>query len=432
MVTDRRLLTRVALRNYKSIAACDVSPAQLSFLVGPNGAGKSNFLDALRFVADALQSSLGAALSARDGIGEVLHRSDARAQDFGIRFDFQLASAKGRFILEVGAQPGGGYVVRREECFVAKPSGDSSDSYRIEAGRVVGSTIRHPPACGRDSLYLRNVSGLPEFRPAYDALVGMAVYNLNVDALRALQPPEPLALLKRDGGNIASVLQDLGTRSPGRKESVEEYLAVVVPGLDGVDVRALGPSLALEFRHATPGAGALRRFFANSMSDGTLRALGALVALFQCGDGGVGSPSLVGIEEPEGALHPGAAGALADALADASGLTQVLVTSHSADLLDRDDIQERSILAFSCQHGETKIGLLDRAGRSVLRDRQFTAGELLRIDQLRPDPDSASPDRGDRFGGDQPALTARFDLERARRGAPSFRKLWRAVTELLL
>ena len=150
MATDRRLLTRVALRNYKSIAACDVSPAQLSFLVGPNGAGKSNFLDALRFVADALQSSLGAALSARDGIGEVLHRSDARAQDFGIRFDFQLASAKGRFILEVGAQPGGGYVVRREECFVAKPSGDSSDSYRIEAGRVVGSTIRHPPACGRD------------------------------------------------------------------------------------------------------------------------------------------------------------------------------------------------------------------------------------------------------------------------------------------
>ena len=34
--TDRRLPTGVVLRNYKSIAACDVSPAQLSFLVGPN------------------------------------------------------------------------------------------------------------------------------------------------------------------------------------------------------------------------------------------------------------------------------------------------------------------------------------------------------------------------------------------------------------
>ena len=48
-----QLLTRVRLRNYKSIAACDVSPAPLSFLVGPNGSGKSNFLDALRFVAEA-------------------------------------------------------------------------------------------------------------------------------------------------------------------------------------------------------------------------------------------------------------------------------------------------------------------------------------------------------------------------------------------
>jgi recombinational DNA repair ATPase RecF len=47
--TDRRLLTRIILRDYKSIGACDVRPAQLSFLVGPNGSGKSNFLDGLRF-----------------------------------------------------------------------------------------------------------------------------------------------------------------------------------------------------------------------------------------------------------------------------------------------------------------------------------------------------------------------------------------------
>jgi len=36
MEEDRRLVTRVVLRNYKSIAACDVSPAQLTFLVGPS------------------------------------------------------------------------------------------------------------------------------------------------------------------------------------------------------------------------------------------------------------------------------------------------------------------------------------------------------------------------------------------------------------
>ena len=393
----RRLLSRVVLRSYKSIAACDVSPAQLSFLVGPNGSGKSNFLDALRFVADALRSSLGDALGERGGIKEVLHRSEAGgAQEFGIRFDFQASGVEGRFALEIGGRPRGGYVVLGEECVLVRPEGGSIDSYRVETGSVVASTIRHPPASAGDGLYLRNVSGLPEFRPAYDALTGMAVYNLDVGSLRALQPPEPATLLKRNGSNFASVLRELGSRSPGRKEAVEEYMAVVVPGLAGVDVCPVGPSLALQFRYAASGGGAApRHFFANGMSDGTLRALGALVALFQ-GDGDErtgGKPSLVGIEEPEGALHPGAAGALVEALSDASERVQVLVTSHSADLLDNDAIREGSILAVASRHGRTTIGPLDRAGRSVLHKRLFTAGELLRMDQLQPgpDPDPASP-----------------------------------------
>ena len=137
---DGRLLTRITLRNYKSIAACDISPAPLSFLVGPNGSGKSNFLDSLHFVADALRSSLGDALSERGGIGEVLHRSEAGGggQDFGICFDFRIAGVKGRFALEIGAQPGGGYVIRGEECVLARPEGGSSDSYRVEAGHGRG------------------------------------------------------------------------------------------------------------------------------------------------------------------------------------------------------------------------------------------------------------------------------------------------------
>ncbi|HYO70073.1 MAG TPA: AAA family ATPase, partial [Archangium sp.] len=41
-------LTRVQLRHYRSIEACDVRLGPLTFLVGPNGSGKSNFLDALK------------------------------------------------------------------------------------------------------------------------------------------------------------------------------------------------------------------------------------------------------------------------------------------------------------------------------------------------------------------------------------------------
>ncbi len=48
-------LKRVKIRNYKSIAHCDVELGPFTLLVGRNGSGKSNFLDAIRFVADGLR-----------------------------------------------------------------------------------------------------------------------------------------------------------------------------------------------------------------------------------------------------------------------------------------------------------------------------------------------------------------------------------------
>jgi AAA15 family ATPase/GTPase len=38
------MITRVRLRNYRSIAECDVQLGPLTILVGPNGSGKRNFL----------------------------------------------------------------------------------------------------------------------------------------------------------------------------------------------------------------------------------------------------------------------------------------------------------------------------------------------------------------------------------------------------
>ncbi len=64
-------LTRVMLRNYRSIEACDVELGPLTFLVGQNGSGKSNFLDALRLITDALRTSLDHALRDRGGVHEV-------------------------------------------------------------------------------------------------------------------------------------------------------------------------------------------------------------------------------------------------------------------------------------------------------------------------------------------------------------------------
>lgn len=128
------------------------------------------------------------------------------------------------------------------------------------------------------------------------------------------------------------------------------------------------------------------------MSDGTLRALGVLTAVFQRDK--EAKVSLVAIEEPETALHPAAAGVLLDSLIESSEHVQILVTSHSADMLDRKEVEADNLLAVESHQGVTRIGAVDHVARDALRTHLFTAGELLRQGQLTPDPklfDSGRP-----------------------------------------
>lgn len=122
------------------------------------------------------------------------------------------------------------------------------------------------------------------------------------------------------------------------------------------------------------------------MSDGTLRALGTLIAVTQLAERKT-PVRLVGIEEPETALYPAAAGALVDALREAASHTQVIVTTHSPDLVEQIDPDTDALLAVQSRRGTTEIGPVDPASREAIRKHLFSAGELLRKDQLQIDED---------------------------------------------
>ena len=384
---DSTFITKVVLKNYKSIAACDVRLGPLTFLVGRNGSGKSNFLDALRFVADALNTSLDHAVRARGGINDVCKRSDrsiTESDDFSIRFEFALPDGStGYYAFQIRKRLMG-YMVQTEECKLHNDNLIAPDIYfRVDNGKVTDTSVKVAPAAARDRLYLVNASGLPEFRPIYDAFSRMGFYNLNPDKIRDLQTPDLGDMLIQDGSNLTSVF---GQLSPMVRENIEEYLAVLVPGVQSVRVRKFGPNETLEFRQYVVGNEHPWQFLANNMSDGTLRALGILVALFQGDQNTQKRVPLVGIEEPEIALHPGAVAVLFDGLQDAAHRAQVIVTTHSPDLLDDKHLDVESILAVEAHDGDTVIARVDEASRSVVRDRLFTAGELLRSNQLQPDP----------------------------------------------
>lgn len=381
---------RVTLRNYKSIPACELTLGPLAFLVGPNGSGKSNFLDAFNFVTDALRFSLDHAFRDRGGIGEVRRRSRGHPNHFGIRLDIRLQDGRhGHYAFSIAAREERAYAVKDEECILLSPSELNAPNafYRVKTGSVSKCSLNSPPAASKDRLYLVNLSGFPEFRSVYDALSSMGFYNLNPGLIRELQTPDPGERLNSDGSNLASVFGRVASNYPQLAKRIEEYLSEVVPGITEVDSVSVGPKESLEFRQEVAGSRHPWRFLANSMSDGTLRALGILVALFQPGSENGGSIRLVGIEEPEIALHPAAAGILTDSLRDASQQKQVIVTSHSPDLLDNEEIDDESILAVVSEQGKSRIGHLDEAGRRILREHLYTAGELLRMDQLKPDPE---------------------------------------------
>lgn len=379
---SRAFLKRVILRNYKSIGYCDVRLQPLTYLVGVNGSGKSNFLDALHLVRDALNGSLDNALNERGGLSEVRRRSSGHPTHFGIRLEFGLGNAQtGYYAFNIGALRDRGYEVQTEECVIDGVG--RGPFFHIDRGTLRACSEPNFPAVTSDRLALVAASGLAVFRPVFDALASMGFYNLNPKLMRELQKPQEGRLLKPAGENIASVVGHLERVGSGQMSTIQEYLQTVVPMVHGVERRQVGPMETLEFRQDMAGAKHPWRFLAQNMSDGTLRALGVLVALFQANRDY--APTLVGIEEPETALHPAASTALREALSRASSHTQIIVTSHSPDLLDDQSLPPDAFLAVVSEGGETRIAPLDEASRDVMRDQLFSAGELLRLNQLSPD-----------------------------------------------
>jgi len=382
---------RVTIRNYKSIAACQVNLGSLMFLVGPNGSGKSNFLDALRFVADALRSSLDHALRDRGTIKEVRRRSGGHPNHFALRLDFSLPTGQvGHYSFRIGAKPAGAYEVQTEECRIYNGNALSQGHhFHIQSGKIISASFSPTPATLSDRLFLVAASGVPEFRPVYDALSRIEIYNLNPREIAAMQKPDPGDILRRDGSNAASVLHQF---SPEARELVRNSLSRIVPGVSDAEAKTLGSQETIEFRQVVRGQEHPWRFLAGAMSDGTLRAFGILLAVFQAATVRSCSPLplLIGLEEPEMALHPAAASVLLSALREGARHCQILVTSHSPDLLDNSDIPTDALLAVENQDGLTRIGVIDAAGREVLRDKLFTPGELLRQNQLAPDQSTIS------------------------------------------
>ena len=388
-------IQRVRLRNFRSIRGCDVTLGNLTVLVGPNASGKSNFLDALQFTRDALDSRLDYALRTRDGFDDVCHKPAEVPSHFSVRIDLAIPRVSAMYdrtsfyAFEIGVAPGGGCVVRREAGeHVTAGSADAfervGDHVRIWGSE--GEIVQEAPAS--DDLFLPRAGVV---REVLDQLKDLIVYAFDPVAMRQPQRSGPHEALVRDGHNLGGVLR----KHPSSR--VIEYLSTIVPGVESVEGVQVGGYDTFQISQRSDG-GRGSTFSAASMSDGTLRALAVLVALMTDSlQPRRPRPGLIAIEEIEAGLHPGAVGVLWDALCEASLKSQVIVSTHSPDLLDRDDLENATLLGVSSQEGRTVIGSPSKADLGVLQKKLCTAGELMRQVRLQPDWSDADPSGQDMF-----------------------------------
>lgn len=383
-------LRRVKVKNYRSIASCDVSFAPLTVLLGPNAAGKSNFLDVLRFVADALDTTPTDAMMKRGGLDGVSRRVQADTKGFGILLEFVIQqdgeplSVTYNFVIGDDDTGRHSLVVLGEHCMVRGMPGQSNfeeTSFVVANGLVGGRVGLGDGGIEPDRLYLPLAATQGIFSEVYRSLRRMLFYHLDVGLMRQVQPRLAGTVLDDSGERLGSVLGALSHQYPAFKARIDDYMRAIVPGAVGVDQRVLDTYSAVELR--TRHGDRELAFGPEAMSEGTLRAAGLLAALFQPAVLN-GEVSLLGIEEPETSLHPAAAGVLFDALSEASERVQVVVTTQSADLLDRDDFDPASVRVVTMTDGLTTIGEIDEVSRRIVDDGRATIGELMRGGQLQP------------------------------------------------
>lgn len=382
------------LKRFRSVPTGRIDFDNPTFLVGRNGSGKSNIADAFAFLAEAMVSPLQEVFDRRGGIASVRNRTSGRSfpPNIGLAvectLDQGLRSLQGfkaaRYGFEIKALPEYRFQVLREQCIVTAL--DGTRQWFDRKRNKVESNVEPLSLLGRqqdwlvpDALAIPLLGSISPFVILLQRLRSMRVYAIEPSRLREMQDPDSGTSLRRDGANAASVLEEIERRAPRDLERIGQFLSNIVPNTKAVDTRQHGKKLALEFTQEWDGNKRLN-FEAFNMSDGTLRAFGLLLAVYQ-GE----TPSVIVVEEPEASIHPGAAGAVLDLLRHASTQMQVVVSTHSPDILDAKWIEDKHLRVVSWQKGATSVSNVSELSRKALQQHLMGAGELLRSEALESD-----------------------------------------------
>lgn len=397
-------LISLTVQHYKSLSSVKMDDIQpVTVLVGTNAAGKSNVVDVLKFLRDMVSESLEHAVSRRNGITAIRQHSRTRPYQISIKLclldeEFEDEQARqSSYEITISSLVAGNYKVERETAFWHEEDYEFDDEtngwnhigivqhsmQRFSNGKVFRDGEETKISLPHDQVAL----GLTLFRHS-EGIAGkisnfvrsLRFTTIFPNTLREPKKPDADAALKETGENWASILKALKRTPKGRQEleRIKEMMQVVMPNLRDIFVATVGGYLVPQFRVAeTAGRKEVTyNLDPSQLSDGTLRVLGILLALYQ-----LPHPSFVAIEEPEQTVHPGLLAMLAEAFHEVSERTQLFVTSHSPHLIEYFSPEEIRVVAM--EDGETRVTGIKSAQLEAIKEKLISIQELMLAEGLQ-------------------------------------------------
>ncbi len=357
----------------------------LNVLIGPNGAGKSNLIEAIS-VLRAVPRDLPVPFRKGGGVRDWLWGGPPRAERARISITLGEGhvrrAKKGtfpiRYDLAFGEQ-GGAFVVLDERLEHDGPAVGQSrpDVYvKYSGGKVMLNALEGNKYLSRASL--DSSQSILSQRKDSDSYPEMTRLAALLDEIRIYRSwtfgPEAFVReasriddrndrLSEAFDNLPARLAVL-KRDPSVKKRLLQCLRELAPGFDDLEIIPEGGRLQL---HLAEGS---RTTSAHRLSDGTLKFLCLLAILLD-----PTPPPLLVIEEPELGLHPDTFPLIHDLLVEASQRTQLLVTTHSTNLIDSFTDQAESILVVDKRGLSTVVANIDPGDGEGLASR-WLSGQI--------------------------------------------------------
>ena len=337
------------VRNYRALRDVELKGiTPLSVFLGPNGSGKSTLFDVFAFLAECFTIGLRPAWEKRGRFKELRTRGSDGPIEFELKYRESPKAPLITYHLTIDEDTKGPCVKTEWLQWRRGSRGRPFRFLNFEGGKGHATPGEIPDEEDKqineqfNDLLTLAVSRFgqsmhhPRVSAFYRFITDWHFSHLSADVTRGNSDPSPQERLSETGDNLPNVIQHLKEQYPERLEKILSILSDWVPCLEKVDTELLMDGRLLLQIKDVPFEESISAEFA---SDGMLKMLSFLTLLYA-----PEPPQLIGIEEPENYLHPRLLNGLVEEYSEASGLSQLMITTHSPHFVNELRAEEVWVL----------------------------------------------------------------------------------------